>query len=87
VPITVAPPAAQFPTPLTNRNAAGTTTAAQATGMIKFVNGKATVVPIPEEYKNMAIPWNYVGRALPVGAFTSLWTNSQGTDWSKVRPG
>jgi hypothetical protein len=81
-----APPPAPFPMPQEGRNAAGTTTAAQATGMIKFVNGEPTVVPIPAQYANMAIPWQYAGRPLPVGAFTSLWTNSQGTDWSKVRP-
>ena len=61
-------------------------TASKATGLTTFVNGKQVVVPVPEAYKNMVIPWQYVGKALPIGAFTSLFPNARGNDWSKVRP-
>ena len=75
-------------------------TAAQATGMVTYVkvpwtgkNGKQIgfrmekrVVPVPEQFKNLVIPWQYVGKNLPVGAFTSLFPNAKGNDWSGVKP-
>ncbi len=61
-------------------------TAAKATGMVKYVARKRTVVPVPEQYKDLPIPWITVGYSLPVGAYTSLWPNSRGNDWTKVKP-
>ena len=61
-------------------------TAAQATGMSTYVNRKHVVVPVPEEYRQFVIPWQYVGKDLPVGAFVSLFPNARGNAWVKGKP-
>jgi hypothetical protein len=82
-----------FPSP--SERVTGGTTASQATGMngygrVPLASGGVlrtrSPTAVPQQYANYYIPPNYVGRQLPVGAFTSLFPNSQGTDWSMVKP-
>lgn len=61
-------------------------TASGCRGLTKYVNGKHTVVPVPEEFKDFYVPIPWQGRNLPVGAYTSLWPRSDGRDWVKVKP-
>ncbi len=73
----------------------GGTTTAQATGQnvrrtVTLPNGTQQwvneVVPVDSQWAGYYIPPQYVGHALPGGAFTSLFPNSDGTGWVKMPP-
>jgi hypothetical protein len=75
-------------------------TAAKATGITSYEKvpvfndqGKVTrykwemkVIPVPDKYKNLNIPWPSVNGVLPYGAFETLFPDSQGWTWSQNKP-
>jgi hypothetical protein len=75
-------------------------TAEKATGMTTYdkvpvLNREGKVVrykwqfkltPVPEQYKNLSIPWPNVGHPLPHGAFESLFPDSFGWTWVQKKP-
>jgi hypothetical protein len=80
---------------LPSQTVTGNTTAGQASGLSGYVtetqpNGMAKWVykatPVAQSYANYYVPPQYVGKPLPIGAFKTLFPNSQGNDWSKVKP-
>jgi hypothetical protein len=62
------------------------TLAFQATGIHDYTGFKHSVKPIPAEWEQAYIPPQYVGRPLPAGAFRSLWPDSRGFQWAKIKP-
>ena len=42
--------------------------------------------PVPDAFLYYYVPWPNWKRTLPVGAYTSLWPNARGNDWTKVKP-
>jgi hypothetical protein len=82
------PVAPVFPMP--GESVTGNTTASQSTGQHVYTNNGTefghTVVPIEESALNYYIPPQYVGRPLPGGAYKTLFPNSAGTGWSKIKP-
>lgn len=60
--------------------------AAGCPGMNAYVRGKRMVVPVPDEFLDFYVPWPWQERLLPVGAYTTLWPDWKGNDWSKVKP-
>lgn len=88
VPLGPAPynPGNVFTSPI--QNVTGTSTVAQSTGR-NYYNPQTfahSVEALPPELAGAYIPPQYVGHALPAGAFKTLWPNSVGTDWVKVKP-
>jgi hypothetical protein len=80
---------------LPSQSVTGNSTAGQASGQSSYVketqpNGTQAWVYKPtavaNEYAGYYVPPQYVGHPLPIGAFKTLFPNSQGTDWSKVKP-
>jgi hypothetical protein len=61
-------------------------TASGCRGISSYKAGKHAVLPVPEEFKNLYVPRPWQEQLLPVGAYKSLWPNSQGNDWVKVKP-
>jgi len=51
-----------------------------------FRTRKRTVEPIPDEWSDFFVPWPWQERVLPVGAYTSMWPDWKGNDWSKHKP-
>jgi hypothetical protein len=47
---------------------------------------RRVVVPVPDEFLDLYVPWPWQERVLPVGAFVSLFPNWLGNDWSKSKP-
>lgn len=45
-----------------------------------------SITAVPEAWKNYYLPPQYFGKALPAGAYVTLFPNSAGTGWSKVKP-
>lgn len=90
---TGAPNQAEFLLP--SQTVTGGTTVAQATGQnvrrtVTLPDGTRQwvneVVPVDPKWAGYYIPPQYVGHALPGGAFTSLFPNSDGTGWVKTPP-
>ena len=70
------------------QNVTGTSTVAQSMGR-NYYNPQTfehSIEALPPELAGAYIPPQYIGHALPAGAFKSLWPNSVGTDWVKVKP-
>lgn len=44
------------------------------------------LAPIPAGFEDYYVPWPYWKRTLPGGAFTGLFPNAKGNDWSAVKP-
>ena len=42
--------------------------------------------PVPEEFLDLYVPWPWQERLLPIGAYTSIWPDAKGNDWSKAKP-
>jgi hypothetical protein len=91
--LTEAPNQAEFLLP--TQTVTGGTTTSQATGQnvrrtVTLPNGTQQwvneVVPVDPQWAGYYIPPQYVGHALPGGAFTSLFPNSDGTGWVKTPP-
>jgi hypothetical protein len=88
VPLAPAPynPGNVFTSPI--QNVTGTSTVAQSTGR-NYYNPQTfehSIEALPQELQGAYIPPQYIGHALPAGAFKSLWPNSVGTDWVKAKP-
>jgi hypothetical protein len=90
---TGAPNQAEFVLP--TQTVTGGTTVAQATGQnvrrtVTLPNGTRQwvneVVPVDQRWAGYYIPPQYVGHALPGGAFTTLFPNSDGTGWVQTPP-
>ena len=90
---TGAPNQAEFLLP--SQTVTGGTTVAQATGQnvrrtVTLPNGTRQwvneVVPVDPKWNGYYIPPQYVGHALPGGAFTTLFPNSDGTGWVQTPP-
>ncbi len=62
------------------------TAGANSKGITTYTGATRSVQPVPQEFANYFIPWPSVGRALPAGAFVTLFPNAKGNDWSKVKP-
>jgi hypothetical protein len=88
-----APNQAEFLLP--SQTVTGGTTVAQATGQnvrrtVTLPDGTRQwvneVVPVDQRWAGYYIPPQYVGHALPGGAFTTLFPNSDGTGWVQTPP-
>jgi hypothetical protein len=60
--------------------------AAGCPGISSYANRKHVVVPVPEQYLGCYVPGPWQERVLPAGAFTSLWPDGRGQEWSRIKP-
>jgi hypothetical protein len=60
--------------------------AAGCVGISAYQGRKHVVLPVPEAFLEFYVPEPWQERLLPVGAYTSLWPNPRGKEWSRVKP-